>query len=112
MKRSLCLLLTVCLMISLLSVMVLAEAGDEPTVFTLSGIDTDCRTGQLVVYTQSGTATGTGEKCTEALVDKEGKILSVGGYNNTGPEGGFILAGHGNTGKPQPSFPCCRCPRG
>ena len=99
MKRSLCLLLTVCLMISLLSVMGLAEAGDEPTVFTLSGIDTDCRTGQLVVYTQSGTATGTGEKCTEALVDKEGKILSVGGYNNTVPEGGFILAGNGNKGK-------------
>ena len=99
MRRSLSIFLTVCFLLALLPYGAFAAEESELTVFNLSGVDTDCRTGQLVVYTQAGSATGTGEKCTEALVGSDGKILSVGGCNNTVPEGGFILAGNGNRGK-------------
>ena len=48
----------------------------------------------LVIYNKSGT-TGTNEWGYEALVNAEGRIIQVGGNNNTVPKGGFIISGHG-----------------
>ena len=93
MKRVLPLILTVCIVVSLIPSAVLGLGVTEVTEYPLTGIDVDCRMGQMVVYTQGGAATGTDEKCTEALIGADGKVLSVGGHNNTVPEGGFILAG-------------------
>ncbi|MBE6578789.1 MAG: hypothetical protein E7651_03160 [Ruminococcaceae bacterium] len=99
MKRVLPLILTVCTLLSLLPFAVYGEGAEELTKHTLNGIDTDCRTGQMVVYTGGGTATGTDEKCTEALVGADGRVISVGGHNNTVPEGGFVLAGSSSKAK-------------
>ncbi len=99
MKRALPLILTICMMISLLPFAVYGEGVTEVTEYPLTGIDTACRTGQMVVYTAGGSATGTDEKCTEALVGADGRVLSVGGHNNTVPEGGFILAGSSSKAK-------------
>lgn len=99
MKRVLPLILTVCMMLSLLPFAVYGAGVAEVTEYPLTGVDVECRTGQMVVYTQGGSATGTGEKCVEALVGADGKVLSVGGYNNTVPEGGFILAGNSSKAK-------------
>ncbi len=99
MKRVLSLILTVCTLLSLLPFAVYGEGVTEVTEYPLTGIDTDCRTGHLVVYTQGGSATGTDEKCTEAMVNAEGRVTSVGGHNNTVPEGGFILAGSSSKAK-------------
>ncbi len=99
MKRTLPLILTLCMLLSLLPFAVYGDGAAELAKYDLSGIDEECRTGQMVVYTQGGQSTGTSEKCTEALVDKDGKIISVGGYNNTVPAGGFVLAGSGSKAK-------------
>lgn len=99
MKRALPLILTICMMLSLMPFAVYGEGVTEVTEYPLAGIDTACRTGQMVVYTAGGSATGTDEKCTEALVGADGRVLSVGGHNNTVPEGGFILAGSSSKAK-------------
>lgn len=98
MKRSICLLLTVVL---LLSALPFAAAAEDSGITDLKiyCINTECRTGQLVLYTEPGKPTGTNEYCTEVLIDKNGLITSVGGYNNTVPDGGMILAGNGSKAK-------------
>ncbi len=98
MKRSICLLLTVVL---LLSALPFAAAAEDIGITDLKiyGVNTECRTGQLVLYTESGKPTETNEDCTEVLIDKNGQILSIGGHNNTVPDGGMILAGNGSKAK-------------
>lgn len=98
MKRSICLLLTVVLLLSALPFAAAAE-DTEITDLKIYGINTECRTGQLVLYTESGKSTGTDENCTEVLIDANGLITSVGGHNNTVPDGGMILAGNGSKAK-------------
>ena len=46
----------------------------------------------LIIYDQSGT-TGTNEWGYEALVDASGRIIQVGGNNNSVPKGGFVISG-------------------
>ena len=48
------------------------------------------------VFNASGTATGTDDTALEVLVGADGKIISVGGYNNTVPDGGYIIAAKGD----------------
>lgn len=98
MKRSIYLLLTVVLLLSALPFAAAAE-DTEITDLKIYGINTECRTGQLVLYTESGKPTGTDENCTEVLIDANGLITSVGGHNNTVPDGGMILAGNGSKAK-------------
>ena len=94
MKRRLSFVLVLCLLLTWVPLSVSAEESGL-TVLTLNGIDTECRTGQLVSYTKGGEATGTSDKCVEAVVDANGRITAVGGNNNTVPQGGFVLAGSG-----------------
>lgn len=49
--------------------------------------------GDLVIYTGSG-STKTNEWGYEAAVDKDGRIVSVGGNNTKIPSGGFVISGH------------------
>ena len=98
MKRCICLLLTIVCLLSAMPFGVQAE-GNEIAELKIYGVNTECRTGQLVLYTESGKPTGTDEDCIEVLIDKDGLIISVGGHNNTVPEGGLILAGNGNKRK-------------
>ena len=93
MKRRVSFVLLCCLLLSVLPFSVSAEETGI-TVLVLNGIDTECRTGYLVAYTKAG-STGTSDKCVEAVVDADGRITSVGGYNSTVPEGGFVLAASG-----------------
>ncbi len=88
--------LSLLLCFSLFSFIAAAEETQPASVsvWTLSGIDTVCGASQMVAYTVAGT-TGTGETCTEVLVSADGRVLSVGGYDQNVPEGGFILAGSG-----------------
>lgn len=94
MKCRMSLVLVLCLLLSAIPFSVAAEETGL-TVLELNGIDTECRTGYLVAYTQGGTSTETSDKCVEAIVGADGRITAVGGHNNTVPEGGFILAGSG-----------------
>ncbi|MBQ2324619.1 MAG: family 10 glycosylhydrolase [Clostridia bacterium] len=52
----------------------------------------------LVIYTGSGT-TKTNEWGYEAAVDKDGRIVSVGGNDTKIPTGGFVISGHGKNGE-------------
>lgn len=100
MKRLFSFLLTVCFLLPLVPVTAHGSIGETEVLdFKLNGIDTECRTGQMVAYTAAGKATGTSDGCTEVTVGADGRILAVGGHNNTVPEGGFILAGNGTKGK-------------
>ena len=78
MKRSVCLLLMLILALSALPFGVAAEE-DGITDLKIYGVNTECRTGQLVLYTESGKPTGTDEGCTEVLIGKDGLITSIGG---------------------------------
>ncbi len=47
------------------------------------------------IFDESGKKTGTDDTAYEIVVDAQGKIESVGGNNNTVPEGGYIVAAVG-----------------
>lgn len=49
----------------------------------------------LVVYNNSDTLTGTNSYGREAIVNSRNEVISIGGNNNTVPNGGFILSGNG-----------------
>ncbi len=77
----------------------------EPTQFggmyytmerTINGYNKTRSENALIIYDQSGT-TGTNEWGYEALVNAEGRIIQVGGNNNTVPKGGFVISGHGTS---------------
>lgn len=94
MKCRLSFVLVICLLLTALPLSASAEEAGL-TELVLNGIDTECRIGQLVAYTKEGEATGTSDKCVEAVVDADGRITAVGGNNNTVPQGGFVLAASG-----------------
>ncbi len=50
----------------------------------------------LAIYTGSG-STATNEWGYEAAVDKDGRIISVGGNDTKIPSGGFVISGHGTS---------------
>ncbi len=99
MKRYFSLVMTLLLLLSVLPLGSAAAEDADISEFKIYGINVECRTGQLVVYTESGKPTGTQDGCVEVSVDADGRVLSVGGHNNTVPEGGLIVAGNGNKGK-------------
>lgn len=71
------------------------SAEGAPETWTLNGVNSVCRTGFAVVYTESGKQTGTDEKCVDVLVGADGRVLSVGANNAAVPENGFVLSGSG-----------------
>ena len=92
------LLLALALLLPLLSAALLSAASsapEEPQTWTLNGVNTVCRTGFAVVYTEAGTQTGTDEKCVDVRVGNDGIILSVEANDATVPENGFVLSGSG-----------------
>ena len=67
----------------------------QPT--ELSGINTERKLNYLVAYTDKHESknTGTDDKGIEAVINKDGVVISVGGNNSTIPGGGFVLSGSG-----------------
>lgn len=62
-----------------------------------NGINTYRGENAIIVYHGTGT-TGTNRWGTEVLVNSDGIVTSIGGYNNQIPEGGFVVSGHGAAG--------------
>lgn len=76
---------------------------DTPTDFggmyftvqrNINGFNETRGEGHLMVYYGSG-STKTNEWGYEAAVDKDGRIISVGGNDTNIPAGGFVISGHG-----------------
>ena len=90
-KRLLPALLAVLLLVASLPFAVSAEEVRQK----LNGINCSRGTGQLIVYTSEyGATTATNEWGGEAVVGADNVVISVGGNNNTIPEGGFVVSGH------------------
>lgn len=66
--------------------------------FTADRIDGKLKSDFGVLYTYDAdgdNTTGTNEDAFEVVIDSQGVITSVGGYNGTVPEGGYIVAASG-----------------
>lgn len=67
----------------------------EVVTVTINGFDCYRNSGNLIVYTNAyGDKTNTNEWGVEAVVGADNKVISVGGNNNSIPEGGFVVSGH------------------
>lgn len=71
-------------------------ASAEAAQYTLTGINTSRDEGALIVYTPDfGDTTNTNQWGAEAVIDEDGKCISVStGGNSAIPEGGFVVSGH------------------
>ncbi len=94
MKRCLSSVLAFLMLLPLAIIGVSAAAGVEST--TVTGFNTTRTADSVIVYTASGEKTGTNQWGIEAIVGSDGRIISVGGNDNTVPEGGFVISGHGD----------------
>ena len=61
---------------------------------TIDGYNRTRGEQMLIIYNQ-GATTATNEWGTEAIVGADGRIVSIGGNNNSVPKGGFVISGHG-----------------
>jgi hypothetical protein len=67
----------------------------EVVTVTINGFDCYRNSGNLIVYTNAyGDKTNTNEWGVEAVVGADNKVISVGGNNNSIPEGGFVWTVH------------------
>jgi len=85
--------LAVALFVPFFAVFSADAATVEPV--NLSGINIERKFNYLVVYTDefgSG-STQTDDNGIEAVVNSEGRVISVGGNNNNIPKGGFVISG-------------------
>ena len=73
----------------------LVPSAREDATFAIVGINVTRTADSVVIYTASGSRTGTNQWGFEACVDADGVIISVGGNNNTVPVGGFVISAHG-----------------
>jgi len=94
MKRCLSSVLAFLMLLPLAIIGVSAADGVEST--TVTGFNTTRTADSVIVYTASGEKTGTNQWGIEAIVGSDGRIISVGGNDNTVPEGGFVISGHGD----------------
>ena len=90
-KKTFCLFLAFALALSIFCVPVLADETFSATITKFNGTRV---TDALVIYTYKGTSTGTNTYGIEAVVE-DGRVVSVGGNNNTVPDNGFVVSGHG-----------------
>lgn len=64
----------------------------------LSGINKQRGADELILFDRNwGTSTRTNEWGFEVCVSGEGRVLSVGGNNQSIPDGGFVLSAHGKS---------------
>lgn len=65
----------------------------QPTA--LNGVNSERKLNYLIAYTDAyeSDSTGTDDKGTEAIVNSDGVVTSVGGNNNDIPNGGFVISG-------------------
>lgn len=77
-----------------LPVSVISASAEEITV-TADGINVARGTAELIIYTSEfGESTDTNEYGYEVVVDENNVVTTVGGADNSIPEGGFVLSGH------------------
>ena len=61
----------------------------------VDGVNSGRGTDQVVVFTNSGNATGTNQWGYEVVVE-DGRVVSRGGNDNWIPKNGFVISGHGS----------------
>lgn len=65
---------------------------------SFNGVNIFRQQDAIVIFTEKqGKTTGSNEWGYEVSVDKNGRVISLGGNNSTIPTGGFVLSGHGNS---------------
>lgn len=62
----------------------------------IKDVNSQLKENSAVIYDEQGQKTGTEDDAFEVVVDKEGKISNVGGFNNSVPDGGYIVAAIGS----------------
>lgn len=62
---------------------------------SVSKMNEELQDNTINIYDQAGKTTGTDESAYEVVVGSDGTIKAVGGYNNTVPEGGYVISGKG-----------------
>ena len=80
------------------------NVSDEVTVrilvvedlIRINSFNRELKDNSAVIYNEKGKTTETGDNAFEVVVNAENKIESVGGYNNTIPDGGFVIAARGS----------------
>lgn len=70
------------------------SADSENIIHVVDGINTYREANTLILYRGIGT-TDSNPWGYEVMVDKNNRVISVGGNNNTIPKDGFVLSGHG-----------------
>ncbi len=70
------------------------SAESENITHVVDGINTYREANTLIVYRGTG-STGSNPWGYEVVVNKNNRVISVGGNNNTIPKDGFVLSGHG-----------------
>mgnify|MGYP000273901435 FL=1 len=96
--RIFCLLIAVFMLIGLTPASFSVSA--EQKILQATGINTGRGEGALIYYDSAyGKTTNTNQYGYEVVVDKDNKVIKVGGFNNTIPEGGFVLSGHNTDGE-------------
>lgn len=92
------LLIAVIMFIGMMPVSFSVSAGQKNIQAT--GINKERGEGALIYYDSTyGKTTNTNQWGYEVVVDKNNKVIKVGGYNNEIPEGGFVLSGHNTDGE-------------
>lgn len=94
MKKYLSAVIALLLLLSLALAGVSAAGGTES--ISVTGFNTTRPADSIIIFTSSGETTGTNQWGVEAVVGSDGRIISVGGNDNTVPEGGFVISGHGS----------------
>lgn len=92
-KTLLSAVVAVTLLCPMFAVFPVSAADIQPV--KLSGINIERKLNFLVVYTDefSSGSTKTDDKGIEAVINSEGRVISVGGNNNDIPKGGFVISG-------------------
>ncbi|HBR30889.1 MAG TPA: hypothetical protein DD733_02280, partial [Clostridiales bacterium] len=63
----------------------------------IKSINSKLKDNSANIYNEPNTQTGTDENTYEVVVDSDKKIIEVGGYNHTVPDGGFVIAAKGES---------------
>lgn len=72
-----------------------ASADGENLTYIVNGINSYREADTLIIYNYSSGNTGSNPYGYEVRVDKNNRVISVGGNNSKIPEGGFVVSGHG-----------------
>ena len=98
-KKVITVLIAVVLLMSLIQFTALSTSAKNLTI-TADGVNKTRDEGELIVYdSEFGETTGTNQWGYEVVVDENNEVVTVGGYNNAIPAGGFVLSGHNTDGE-------------